>query len=106
MIDNNNNENNDIYNIVEVISIVCIPYITEKSAMNVLDFLQKLIILFESKGKNDNNYFFKFIKHCIISYFDSTFIKPGITTFFVELLKLINKIFSDDEFIHYFKYIS
>ena len=106
LIENNNSENNELYKIVELISIVCIPYINRNNIIITLKFLQKLVTLLETKGPKENNSFLKFIKNSIISYFDSPFIKPDIKIFFNEVLKFIEKIIFDDEFVHNFNYTS
>ena len=92
---------------IEVISIVSFPYINKEDVSIILEFLQNLIAILQSrKIKENNNKFLKFMKNCIISYFDCTFIKPSLNEFIEELTKLMNIILFDDEFINNFNYTS
>jgi hypothetical protein len=86
LIESLNNTNNEIYKIFEITRIISLPYMNEEKSLLILDFLNNLIDLYNSKNISENNNFLKFIKTCIISYFDSPFIKPDITKFLDELI--------------------
>ena len=103
----NGDKTNELYNMIEVLSIVSFPYINKEDVSIILEFLQNLIAILQSrKIKENNNNFLKFMKNYIISYFDCEFIKPSVNEFIEELTKLINIILFDDEFINNFNYTS
>ena len=100
----NNRDNNDLYNIIEVISIMALPSLKEENFKLVLEFMQDLIAIFKIQELEPNNNFLKFMKICIISYFESNYNKPKIKDFINELDKLKNFILSDDDYIKNFNY--
>ena len=105
-IENNVNNDNDLYNFIEIFSIMGLPYIKENDINLVLEFLQDLIVIIESRNLNENNDFLKFMKNCVISYFDCRFNKPNLNEFINNLKELTNLILFDDEFLKYFNYSS
>ena len=82
------------------------PYIKEKDVYSVIEFLQDLIVTFASLNLNENNNFLKYMKICLLSYFDSRFNKPILSEFINELNQLKNLILFDNEFLKYFNYTS
>ena len=106
LIENNVNNDNDLYNFIEVFSIIGLPYINEKDISSILEFLQDLIVIFDSLNLNVNNNFLKFLKICVISYFDCRFNKPKLNEFINEINELKNMILFDKEFLKYFNYTS
>ena len=106
LIENNNDNNNELYNFIEIFSIIGLPYVREEDMPKCLEFLQDLIEIFMSKNINECNDFMKFLKNCIISYFDCKFNKPSVHEFLNELEKLKNIIILNDEYIKNFKYTS
>ena len=105
ILENNKNDNvNEMYNIIEIMSVECLAYMNSKHISLVLGFFQEMINIIKkiNTGKN----FLKFIKHSIISYFESKFIKPKLNAFLEEILQLMEKIYSDEKFINYFNYTS
>ena len=101
-----NNKNNELYNIIEIISIICLPYIDENECDLVFQFLQEFLSIIEKKKTNEIINILKFIKNSIISYFDSQFIKPNIKIFFNQLSDFVKIIFSDEKFTKNFYYTS
>ena len=109
MIENNNdnnNNNNELYNFIELFSILAMINISEDNLKICFDFLQDLISIFKNRNLKDNNEFLKFMKSCIISYFDCKFIKSNINEFLNELNKLKNIILYNEDYINKFKYTS
>ena len=88
LIENNTNNNNDLYNFIELFCIIGLPYIKENDLYFVLEFLQNLIVMFDSLNLNENNNFLKFMKICVIYYFDCKFNKPQLNEFINDLNKL------------------
>ena len=82
------------------------PFIKENEVRQYLEFLEQLMIIIVIKNINRNNGFLKFIKNCIISYNDSPFSKPDLTSFIKEMNSLKYLILNDEEFIKYFNYTS
>ena len=100
----NNKDNNDLYKIIEILSILAFPSIKIEKLNLILEFMQNLIADVKIQELNANNNFLKFIKICLISYFDSNYNKPKIEDFFYELDKLKNIILFDDDYIKNFNY--
>ena len=105
-IDNSSQKDNEFYNIIEIISTTCLPFIKENEVRQYLEFLEQLMITIGIQNINRNNGFLKFIKNCIISYNDSPFSKPDLTSFIKEMNSLKYLILNDEEFIKYFNYTS
>ena len=105
-IDNSSQKDNEFYNIIEIVSITCLPYIKEDEVKKYLEFIDELMITIGTNNINRNNGFLKFIKNCIISYNDSPFSKPDLTKFINEMNTLKNLILNDDEFLKFFNYTS
>ena len=106
LIENNINVNNDLYNIIELFSIIGLPYVNENDAYLIIEFLQDLIVLFSSLNLRENSNFLKFMKICVISYFDCKFNKPELKEFINNLNELKNIILFDNEYLTYFYYSS
>ena len=105
ILEKNKNDNiNEIHNIIEIMSVECLPYMSAKQISSILGFFQEIINITKNVTKGNN--FLNFINHSIISYFESKFIKPKLNIFIEELLQLMEKIYSDEKFISYFNYTS
>ena len=100
----NNKDNNDLYKIIEILSIFAFPSIKIEKLNLILEFMQNLIADVKIQELNANNNFLKFIKICLISYFDSNYNKPKIEDFFYELDKLKNIILFDNDYIKNFNF--
>ena len=106
LIENNSDNNNDLFNFIEVFIIMGFPYINEENIPQSIEFIQDLIFIFKTKNISVNNELLKFMKNCIISYFDCKFNKPKINEFLDELDKLKNVILNNEKYFKAFKYTS
>ena len=106
LMDNINNANDEFYKLFKITSIISFPYISEENSKKILEFFKNIIDLYYSKNLNNYNEFVKFLKLCMISYFDSPFIKPNLSKFINELIILSRQIFNDEELIKAFKFSS
>ena len=100
----NNKNKSDLYKIIEILSVLALPFLNIENFGLILEFMQDLIAIVKIREINENNNFFKFIKICLISFFDCNYFKPKIKDFLFELDKLKNLILFDQDFINNFNF--